>query len=541
MASEVVPPVFLAKLPYFIACLLLLPIVVLLTLLVPYAFHSSRPKSFPPGPSTIPVLGNLHLIPASRSYVLFHEWRQKYGSMIGLKFGPTNFVILNDFRDVEALFEKRGAIYSSRPANYIAQELICPDDVHMLFAAYGPGWKLLRRIASTLLSAKRTQDLLPTQNAEATQTVYDMIRDPENFDRHIKRLTTSIYLCMVYGQRGTRYESPTIQALYDVQVRFTSIVEPGAAPPVDGLTFLQWTPTWLAPWKRAAAQIRRDHQKLYLGLLRETRKRVEAGEGTGCFMEGMIADQEKTGLGDQNMAYAGGAMMEAASDTTSSTLLSFILGLLTNPAVLKKAQADVDAVCGDQRSPGLEDVGKFPYIEACVLETLRWRPAAPGGVPHMLTQQDTYKDYVFPAGTVFLANAWSIHRGEDEYSDPEDFVPERWLDNNHFGLKSDGVVKEHQQRKQTYAFGAGRRICAGQNMAENSLRIAMAKLVWTFDFRTGKSGKVDASPLTAYEGGFAVCPKKFDASITPRSKKRAEVIEREFHELKPFFEQFVNV
>lgn len=158
----------------------------------------------------------------------------------------------------------------------------------------------------------------------------------------------------------------------------------------------------------------------------------------------------------------------------------------------------------------------------------------------MLVQTDTYKDYVFPAGTVFLANAWGIHRDENEYDRPEDFVPERWLNGSAFGTKSDRPGDD-QLRKQTYTFGAGRRICGGQKMAENSLKIAMAKLVWTFDLKPGKSGKVDASPMTAYEGGFAVCPKKFDVSITPRSSKRAGVIESEFRGMQPFFEQFVNV
>lgn len=159
----------------------------------------------------------------------------------------------------------------------------------------------------------------------------------------------------------------------------------------------------------------------------------------------------------------------------------------------------------------------------------------------MLTQEDTYKDYVFPAGTVFLANAWGIHRDENEYDDPEAFVPERWLDNNTFGTKTIHPVTDQQQRKPTYTFGAGRRICGGQKMAENSLRIAMAKLVWTFDFGPGKSGKVDASIHTAYEGGFAVCPRRFEATITPRSSDRANVIKTEFEGMGAFYQQFMNV
>jgi cytochrome P450 len=61
-------------------------------------------------------------------------------------------------------------------------------------------------------------------------------------------------------------------------------------------------------------------------------------------------------------------MMEARSDSTSSTLLSFILVMVKYPHVLRKLQAEVDAVCGDKRAPTFEDMPVLPYVQACVLE-----------------------------------------------------------------------------------------------------------------------------------------------------------------------------
>lgn len=62
--------------------------------------------------------------------------------------------------------------------------------------------------------------------------------------------------------------------------------------------------------------------------------------------------------------------MEAGSDTTTSTVLSFILALLCHPEILKKAQEEIDAVVGSDRSPGPDDIRKLPYIEACMLEVI---------------------------------------------------------------------------------------------------------------------------------------------------------------------------
>jgi cytochrome P450 len=177
--------------------------------------------------------------------------------------------------------------------------------------------------------------------------------------------------------------------------------------------------------------------------------------------------------------------MEAGSDTTASTLLSFILAMIKYPQTLQKAQAEVDAVCGDRRSPSFDDIKDLVYLKACMnevtiiidfdptnlirdMQTLRWRPVAAGGIPHMLTEDDVYEGYSLPKGTILFANAWSIHRDEDEYAQPEDFIPERFIKNK-FGSRFQEGDSPENARRTTYGFGAGRRVCPGQRLAENSL------------------------------------------------------------------------
>ena len=87
----------------------------------------------------------------------------------------------------------------------------------------------------------------------------------------------------------------------------------------------------------------------------------------------------------------------------------------------------------------------------------------------MLIQDDTYEGYFLPKDTIVFANTWSIHQDEAEYDRPEDFMPERFLDNR-FGTKpSRDSGNDGNQRRVTYDFGAGRRVCPGQRLAENSL------------------------------------------------------------------------
>lgn len=62
--------------------------------------------------------------------------------------------------------------------------------------------------------------------------------------------------------------------------------------------------------------------------------------------------------------------MEAGSDTTASTLLTFVLALIKYPEVLKKAQDEVDLLVGGQRSPIVDDFPKLPYLAACMKEVI---------------------------------------------------------------------------------------------------------------------------------------------------------------------------
>ena len=143
---------------------------------------------------------------------------------------------------------------------------------------------------------------------------------------------------------------------------------------------------------------------------------------------------------------------------------------------------------------------------------------------------------------MFFANTWAIHHDENEYLEPDAFNPDRWL-NNKFGTKgSDSTVDGgSEQRKITYSWGAGRRICSGQKLAENSLRIMIAKIVWALDIKKAEgreSEKIDTSPLSAYQGGFLIAPNKFPVRITPRSEERVKVLRNELRDLQSFFEKF---
>ncbi|KAK7707444.1 hypothetical protein SLS57_009314 [Botryosphaeria dothidea] len=298
----------------------------------------------------------------------------------------------------------------------------------------------------------------------------------------------------VYGQRGKRFDSPRVQALYEVQDRWNEMIEPATAPPVEDFPILKYLPDSICTWKRKVLAIRHGQKSLYFALLEETRQKVQEGKND-CFVAKLLAKQEEIQMDDEHLAHLCGIFMEAGSDTTASVLLTFVLAMSSHPEVLKKAQEEIDNVCGQDRSPNWDDCQKLTYMSAIISE----RPISPSGVPHVLIQDDTYDGHLIPKGTILFENIWAISRDESEFKDPEKFIPERFLANK-FGTQVVGDGND-DMRKPSYAFGAGRRICPAP---------------------------VDVDIRTAFTEGMVTTPLNFPVNFKARSPVHEAIVEAEF-------------
>lgn len=87
---------------------------------------------------------------------------------------------------------------------------------------------------------------------------------------------------------------------------------------------------------------------------------------------------------------------------TTSSCQSFLLAMVLFPEVQKKAQAELDRVVGSTRLPDYDDLDAMPYIQAVVMETMRWMPVLPIGIPHAVIADDTYKGYHIPKNSIVI-------------------------------------------------------------------------------------------------------------------------------------------
>jgi hypothetical protein len=78
-----------------------------------------RPAGYPPGPPTLPLIGNLHLMPKERAHLQFQKWAEEYGPVYSLILGTKVMIVLSSDQAVKDLLDKRSGIYSSRTDLYI--------------------------------------------------------------------------------------------------------------------------------------------------------------------------------------------------------------------------------------------------------------------------------------------------------------------------------------------------------------------------------------------------------------------------------------
>lgn len=160
---------------------------------------------------------------------------------------------------------------------------------------------------------------------------------------------------------------------------------------------------------------------------------MKQGTQLNCFALEFLESKDAEEMDETQKLFLLGTLMEAGSDTSRVSIGNIVAAAATYPDWVIRARQQLDAVCGSNadRLPGWDDHDQLSYITAVVKEGFRWRPnLAEIGAPTSLTKDDDYEGYKFPAGTVFVWNAWAIALDPKEYEDPERFWPERFLNDN---------------------------------------------------------------------------------------------------------------
>uniref|UniRef100_A0A2K6MHM4 Steroid 17-alpha-hydroxylase/17,20 lyase n=2 Tax=Rhinopithecus TaxID=542827 RepID=A0A2K6MHM4_RHIBE len=150
--------------------------------------------------------------------------------------------------------------------------------------------------------------------------------------------------------------------------------------------------------------------------------------------------------------------------------------------VMKKLYEEIDQNVGFSRTPTISDRNRLLLLEATIREVLRIRPVAPMLIPHKANVDSSIGEFAVDKGTHVIINLWALHHNEKEWHQPDQFMPERFLNPAGTQLISPSLSY--------LPFGAGPRSCIGEILARQELFLIMAWLLQRFDLEVPDDGQL---------------------------------------------------
>lgn len=369
---------------------------------------------------------------------------------------------------------------------------------------YGRQWRTQHRIQAEFLNPAISQKYRALQEVETRQVVYDLLSS-NDFSDNFHRMTSSLIFSLAYGKRMPRGDEHEVREIDELMTNLAEKQAPGKWM-VDIFPVLNYLPQFLASWKSLGDEYHQREATLFGDNMKEAE-----GAQSWNWSKDMKRIKAANPLSDTELAYIIGVLYEAGSDTTAGTLDYFVLACVLYPDAVRKVQQEIDDLVGNDRLPTFDDISNLPYVNAFLMEVMRWRPLVPLGIPHSVTQDNEYMGYHIPNGATILPNHWALALDKEVFEEPTSFRPERWVENPKLPL--DG-------------FGFGRRVCTGRHIAMNSMQLTITRVLWAYDighaYENGK--KIDVDPYGMVDAAVSK-PVPFKADFQVRSPAHQEVIE----------------
>ncbi|KAJ7853756.1 cytochrome P450 [Mycena leptocephala] len=450
-------------------------------------------------------------MPKDYEWKTYAQWAKKYGDCVYVTVLGQPIVILGSLTVARDLLNQRSAIYSSRPRLVMAGELVGFNQSIPLMP-YTPRFLALRRLIHKELSVDGLQKYWPLLEEESRFLIEKVLLKPDRLLDYVRHYSGSVILRITYGYQTAPQDDKFLVLAEKVIAAFSLATQPGAWA-VDILPWLRHLPSWFPGmrFKQTAAALYQMHMDVVKGPFHWALDNKDSPHLTQPnYLSTILAESlnEPTEDDKDLLLWASASLFGGGADTTVAALSTFFLAMALYPDIQATAQAEIDKVLADGGMPQLSDRSSLPYVERVMREVLRWNPVVPLGLPHLLTKDDNYKGYHLPSGSIVMVNMWSVLRDPAVFSNPEEFQPDRFLNNE----RAVEVVSS--------IFGFGRRACPGAYFAEASMFIAIATAL----SQCNVSDPIDAqgseiSKNVELRRGMIRHPEQFRCRITARAKK----------------------
>ncbi|XP_028818812.1 cytochrome P450 2A13-like isoform X3 [Denticeps clupeoides] len=463
---------------------LVLASLVLLLLLVFGMRKGKQGLRLPPGPTGLPLLGNLPQLNKHAPFKSFLEWSKQYGPVITVYLGLQRVVVLIGYETVkEALVDQAEDFSGRAPVPFLYKA----TRGYGLLISNGERWHQLRRFTlTTLRDFGMGRKKMEIWIQEESKYLVDLLRENKSasFDPSffLSRAVSNVICALVFGQRFSYKDAQLLRLLQTISGILKFLSSPSGQLYNIFPRLMNYLPGRHQTIFREVDEIRNfctekitQHQ--------ETLNPDDPRDYIDCFL--MRLNEEK------NLPST-----EFHNDNLISTVLNLFLA--------EKMQKEIDDVIGQTRSPTMEDRKSLPFTNAVIHEAQRFLDLVPMGLPHYATKDISFKGFIIPKDTVILPLLHSVLKGEDHWDNPWTFNPDHFLDNN-------GNFKPNPA---FIPFASGKRACVGESLARMELFLFLVTLLQHFTFSSPEGpDSVDISPENS---GFGNVPRRYEMIVTPR-------------------------
>ncbi|KAK3147262.1 hypothetical protein QOZ80_3BG0280230 [Eleusine coracana subsp. coracana] len=470
---------------YFYQPLLLSILAVALLQVVKLVLTRPGSPRFPPGPWELPVIGGMHHLVNVLPHRALRDLARVHGPLMMLRLGQTPMVVVSSKETARAVLKTHDTNFATRP-KLLAGEIVGYEWVDILFAPSGDYWRKLRQLcAAEILSPKRVLSFRHIREDEVRLRVEEIraaagVNAPVNLSVMFHSITNSIVSRAAFGKK--RPNAAEFLSATKAVVSLSS-----------GFNIPDLFPTWTKALARLSGMTRslRDIHKTVDTILQEIiderkavrdekiRNGASAENVDENLVDVLIGLQEKGGFGFEltnSIIKAIILDMFAGGTGTSGSAMEWAMSeLMRNQRVMKKLQGQIrEAFQG--KTTITEDhlqASNLRYLKLVIKEALRLHPPAPMLVPRESIEACEVDGYTIPAKSRVVVNAWAIGRDPRYWDRADEFVPERF---------EDGAVDFTGGSYEFLPFGSGRRMCPGFNYGLASMELALAGLLFHFDW-----------------------------------------------------------
>ncbi|XP_073049379.1 strychnine-11-hydroxylase-like [Primulina eburnea] len=456
-------------------------LLVLLSFSIFFLFHllkhkkiSKKTALLPPGPKGLPLIGNLHEFDPDHPHWWLHDLAKKYGPLMSMKLGSRRTIVVSSARVAKLALKDNDLALSGRPRLTTLNKLSY-NGSDISASPYNESWRELRKIGLLhLFSVKQVASFRPIRNHEVSCMIEDMIKKSNS--NELINLSSAAFLLsngvVCRAGFGKKYDGEGKRRFDEL---FKKIQEMLAGFFVgDYFPSLSWIDK-LSGMDSKLNKVFRDLDMFIQELINDhlDPKRPESMNGDILDLLLRLKHDQAASVGWNNIKGILIDIFVAGTDTSAVLIVWAMTTMMKMPHTMKKAQEEVRIVVGNKGTVDEDDIQNLPYLKAIIKETLRLFPPAPLSIPRETIEKCTIDGYEIPPKTLVYVSAYAIGLDPEYWENPTEFIPERFLDStidykgHDFGF---------------LPFGSGRRGCPGINLGISMVELALANLLYSFDW-----------------------------------------------------------